>query len=98
MHNKYSALLFLIISVSLAACGKDEIEYRGILQNRPVGIAGVWVVDGEPYRANYQTVLSEAHGPLGIGACVEIQMTRGIVRQIESASPEACNRKHPKTS
>ena len=96
MHYKYSAVLFLIITASLAACGKDEIEYRGILQNRPVGTAGVWVIDDVPYHANFNTIVEQEHGPLGIGACVGIAMTRGIVRRIESENPDACRRQQPK--
>jgi hypothetical protein len=96
MHYKYSAILLLSITASLAACGKDEIEYRGILQNRPVGTAGVWVIDEVPYRANYKTVLVQENGPLGIGACIGIAMSRGIVTEIESEDPDACRRKQPK--
>jgi hypothetical protein len=96
MHYRYYAILLLSITASLTACGKDEIEYRGILQNRPVGTAGVWVIDDVPYRANYNTVVTEKHGPLGIGACIGIAMSRGIVTQIESENPDACNRRLPK--
>jgi len=96
MHRTYSIILFLLIAVSLAACDNDEIQYRGILQNRPVGIAGVWIIGGEPYRANYNTVVSQEHGPLGIGACVGIEMNRGIVTRIESENSDACNREQPK--
>jgi hypothetical protein len=95
MHYKYIAILILGITASLAGCGKDEIEYRGILQNRPVGVAGVWVIDGVPYRANYNTAVEPKNGPLGIGACVGIAMSGGIVTQIESENPDACNRRQP---
>jgi hypothetical protein len=96
MHYKYPAILFLGITALLAACGKDEIEYRGILQNRPVGTAGVWVIDNVPYHANYKTIVVQEHGPLGIGACVGISMTRGIVSRIESEDPDACRRQQQK--
>ena len=97
MHYKYSAILLLSITASLAACGKDEIEYRGILQNRPVGTAGVWVIDDVPYHANFKTIVEQEHGPLGIGACVGIAMTRGIVRRIESENPDTCRRQQQKS-
>jgi len=96
MHYKYSAILLLILAALLTACGDDEIKYRGILQNRPVGAAGVWIIDGVPYRANINTVLEQKQGPLGIGACVGIAMSRGIVRRIESENPDACNRQAAK--
>jgi hypothetical protein len=96
MHYKYSAILLLSITASLTACGKDEIEYRGILQNRPVGTAGVWVIDGEPYRANYKTKVVQERGPLGIGACIGIAMSHGIVTQIESENPDACRKQSSK--
>jgi hypothetical protein len=96
MHYKYSAILLLSITTLLTACGKDEIEYRGILQNRPVGTAGVWVIDDVPYRANYKTILTQERGLLGIGTCVGIAMSRGIVTEIESENPDSCKRQQQK--
>jgi hypothetical protein len=96
MQYKNLAILILSVTASIAGCGENEIEYRGILQNRPVGTAGVWVIDGTPYRANYKTKLEQKRGPLGIGSCIGIAMSRGIVTQIESENPDMCKHQQPK--
>ena len=77
------------MSVSYA-CSDDEVEYTGILENRPVGQVGVWVIDGQPYAVSKKAELDEENGPLGIGACVEIELDGKIVKEIETVDPEDC--------
>ena len=78
------------MSVSIS-CSDDEVEYRGILENRPVGQVGVWVIDGQPYAVSKKAELDEEYGPLGIGACVEIELDGKVVKEIETKEPDECD-------
>ena len=83
-------LILFIMSVSYA-CSDDEVEHMGILENRPVGKVGVWVIDGQPYAVSKKAELDEENGPLGIGACVEIELDGKIVKEIETKDPDDCD-------
>ena len=70
--NQSAKLILIIFIMSVSySCSDDEVEHTGILENRPVGQVGVWVIDGQPYAVSKKAELDEEHGPLGIGACVE---------------------------
>ena len=88
-----SAKLILILFIMSAsyACSDDEVEHRGILENRPVGQVGVWVIDGQPYAVSKKAELDDENGPLGIGACVEIELDGKIVMEIETKDPDDCD-------
>jgi hypothetical protein len=90
---KLSAKLLVILFIMSGsyACSDDEVEYRGILENRPVGKVGVWVIDGQPYAVSKKAELDEENGPLGIGACVEIELDGKIVKEIETKEPDECD-------
>ena len=83
-------LILFIMSVSYA-CSDDDVEHTGILENRPVGQVGVWVIDGQPYAVSKKAELDEENGPLGIGACVEIELDGKIVKEIETKDPDDCD-------
>ena len=72
------------------SCSDDEVEHKGILENRPVGKVGVWVIDGQPYAVSKKAELNEEKGPLGIGACVEIELDGKVVKEIETEDPDEC--------
>ena len=81
--------LFFIMGFSVS-CSDDEVEHKGILENRPVGKVGVWVIDGQPYAVSKKAELNEEKGPLGIGACVEIELDGKVVKEIETEDPDEC--------
>lgn len=83
-------LLIIYLSLLVSSCSDNEIEYKGILQNRPVGKVGVWVIDGQPYRVSKHAELDDEDGPLGIGACVEVELDGKVVKKIETEDPEDC--------
>ena len=76
-------LLVFLISIS-ASCSDNEAEYTGILDHRPEGKDGMWVIDGKSFSVTDKVDLDEDHGPITAGACVELEMEDGEVTEIES--------------
>jgi len=85
-------LLVFLISIS-ASCSDNEAEYTGILDHRPEGKDGMWVIDGKSFSVTDVVDLDEDHGPIIAGACVELEMEDGEVREIESEEMDKCQAK-----
>lgn len=85
-------LLFFLISIS-ASCSDNEVEYTGILDHRPEGKDGMWVIEGTSFSVSESVELDEDDGPLKAGACVELEMDDGDVKEIESVKMEKCQAK-----
>ena len=83
------ALIVILISLS-ASCSDNEAEYYGILDHRPEGKDGMWVIDGKSFSVTDEVELEEDHGPITVGACVELEMDEGDVKEIESAEMDEC--------
>ena len=90
-HTKY-VLGSLLITGLLTACADDEVEITGIVELRPVTAQGTWIIDGVKYRVPKKVELDDEKGPLGIGACVEIELDGGVVTEIETKDPDACRK------
>ena len=82
-------LLVFLISIS-ASCSDNDTEYTGILDHRPEGKDGMWVIDGKSFSVTEEVDLDEDHGPITAGACVELEMEEGDVREIESEEMGKC--------
>ena len=86
-------LILLVFLISLSAsCSDNEskTEYTGTLEHRPEGKDGMWVIDGKSFSVSEEVELDEDHGPLTVGACVELEMEDGVVKEIESEEMEEC--------
>ena len=83
------ALIIILISLS-ASCSDNEVEYYGILDHRPEGKDGMWVIDGKSFSVTDEVELDEDHGPITVGACVELEMDEGDVKEIETAEMDKC--------
>ena len=83
------ALIVLLISLS-ASCSDNEVEYTGILEHRPEGKDGMWVIDGKSFSVSEDVELDEDHGPISVGACVGLEMEEGDVKEIESEKMDKC--------
>ncbi len=90
-HIKH-ALGILLITGLLAGCSDDEVEITGIIDLRPVSAQGTWIIDGVKYRVPKKVELDDEKGPLGIGACVEIELDGGVVKEIETKDPDECRK------
>lgn len=83
------ALITFLISLS-ASCSDNEVEYYGILDHRPEGKDGMWVIDSKSFSVTDEVELDEDHGPIAVGTCVELEMEEGDVKEIESAEMDKC--------
>lgn len=91
---KTRKLILIIFLISLSAsCSDNEVEYTGILDHRPEGKDGMWVIDGKSFSVTDEVDLDEDHGPITAGTCVELEMEDGEVREIESEEMEKCQPK-----
>jgi len=87
------ALIVILISLS-ASCSDNEVEYYGILDHRPEGKDGMWVIDGKSFSVTDEVELDEDHGPISVGACVGLEMEEGDVKEIESEEMDKCQAEH----
>jgi len=85
------ASVFIAQSVTQVALADDD--FYGIVESRPVGTAGTWVVGGRTVKATENTELDEDHGSsFAVGTCVEVEMEDDLVEKIESESPSKCEK------
>ncbi len=91
--NKTLILLagsFFTLSVTNVASADDD--FYGVIESRPEGKAGTWVVGGRSVEVNEHTDIDEDHGPLETGACAEVEFEDGKVEEIESEPPKKCSK------
>ena len=67
-----------------------EEEFYGVIESRPQTAIGTWVVSGRKLDVTKKTELEEKHGPLVVGACVEVEIEDGLVEEIETKKKEKC--------
>lgn len=59
-------------------------EFYGIVESRPEGKVGTWVIGGRKVEVTERTELEADNGPLLVGACVEVAYDGKFVEEIES--------------
>jgi hypothetical protein len=65
-------------------------DFYGIVQSRPAGKVGTWVIGGRSFEATRDTDLDEDDGPLRVGACAEVYIDDGRVEEIETEPLRDC--------
>ena len=89
-YKPLTLILLVILGGLSTACSEKEFEHTGILDHRPEGKDGMWVIDGKSFSVTEDVELDEDEGPLKAGACVELDMEDGDVREIETTDMEKC--------
>jgi hypothetical protein len=69
----------------------DE-EFYGVIEQRPQSNLGMWVIAGQQIEVTKKTELESDHGPLAVGACVEVEHEKNVAEEIESVKPEKCSK------
>lgn len=83
-----AALVFSSVTFTVQAA---EEEFYGVIESRPEGTnVGTWVVSGRKLEVTNATELEQKHGPLVVGACVEVEIEGGVVEEIESKKKDKC--------
>ena len=83
-------ILPVMVALFASSCTDNEVEYTGILDHRPESKDGMWVIAGKSFSVTDEVELDEDHGPITVGACVELEMEEGDVKEIESTEMEKC--------
>lgn len=93
MKQLLASLLGAIVLSGMAwsVQAADE-EFYGVVESRPKTDVGQWVVGGRKLDVTKDTELEEEHGPLVVGACVEVEIEDGLVHEIESKKKEKCKK------
>ena len=85
----FACVLLVLGAATVAAADED---FYGIIESRPEGKVGTWVIGGRSIEVTERTDLDEDHGPLKVGACVEVDMDNGKVEEIETEPARKCRK------
>ncbi len=70
---------------------EDDDDYYGIIDSRPSGTAGEWVISGRSFTATDDTELDTDDGPLVVGACVSVDYEGSIAEEMDSEDRYECS-------
>ena len=70
--------------------------FYGFIKSRPEGKVGTWVVGGRSIEVTNETRLDDDHARLDVGACVEVHISEGKVKEVESEPDRKCRRRGDK--
>lgn len=88
-------IMTVFVAGALSSCADRELEFTGILDHRPEGKDGMWVIDGTSFSVTEAVELDEDDGPITTGACVGLEMEDGDVTEIETLDMSACEAEKP---
>ncbi len=88
-----STLLIAASCFAFSSPAFADEEFYGTVESRPAENPGIWVVSGQQVEVTDKTEIDNDHGPLVVGSCVEVEHTKGVVKEIESAKPAKCGKK-----
>ena len=91
--KRFSAVLAvaLVASITGRVAVADE-EFYGVIESLPENKIGTWIVGGRSFNVMESTELDEDHGPLIVGACVDVEIDDGVVEAIESEPLDKCQK------
>lgn len=92
MKTFFVAVLCSLLVLSVAQVSLADEDFYGVVESRPDGIMGTWVIGGKSVEATEITQLDEDYGPITVGTCVEVDIDDGKVEEIESEPPHKCNK------
>ena len=83
-----SVLLYFLTIQPLFA----KEDFYGIIESRPEGKVGTWIIDGRSVNVTEKTELDEDNGPLNIGTCAEVDIDNRLVEEIEGEPIKKCKK------
>lgn len=92
MKRKSVILVAMWAMVLATPVSHASEEFYGIIESRPKGNVGTWVIGGRNVEVTDKTRLEEDHGPLVVGACVEVEYEGKAVGEITSEEKKKCGR------
>ena len=82
--------LFLVMSFVQVAIADENIY--GIIESRPDGKVGTWVIGGRSFEVTERTKLDKDDGPLKVGSCAQVEIDDGKVDEVESEPLNRCSK------
>lgn len=92
MNKPFAVFLFALIALSSVQVAVADDDFYGIIENRPEGKVGTWIIGGRSVEVTERTDFDEDHGPLTKGACVEVEIDDAKVEEIESEPARKCSK------
>ena len=92
MKKSFEVIMCLFIIMSFVQVAVADDDFYGIIENRPDGKVGTWVIGGRSVEVTKRTDLDEDNGPLKVGSCAEVEIDNGKVEDIESEPLSRCNK------
>jgi hypothetical protein len=91
---KRTTVMFFLLGAMLLATPVSHAseEFYGTIESRPSGRVGTWVIGGRNVEVTERTRLEEDHGPLVVGACVEVEYEGRTVAEITSEEKNKCGK------
>jgi len=86
-------VLFLIsgLLLSLPMVSQADDSFYGKVESRPDSKTGSWVIGGRTLDVTAGAELEEESAPLVEGACVKVEIEKGIVEEIETVKMDKCD-------
>jgi hypothetical protein len=92
MKKSFEVIMCVFIIMSFVQVAVADDDFFGIIENRPDGKVGTWVIGGRSVEVTKNTDLDEDNGPLKVGSCAEVEIDNGKVEDIESEPLSRCNK------
>lgn len=92
MKRQILTLLLSSMFLWIPPNGRAEEEFHGVIESRPEGKVGTWVIGGREVTVTERTKLEEDDGPLVVGACAEVEYEGSAVEEIESEGKAKCGK------
>jgi len=89
---KPSAMLLSIAAAALALplCGHADDDFYGVIESRPQGPGGTWVIGGRRIEVTQPIIIDEDEGPLVVGACISVDYEDGVLSEFETEPASRC--------
>ena len=68
----------------------SRVRWTGIVQARPAGLIGNWVVGGRSFTTTGSTEFDQLEGPLNLGSCAKVDIRNGAVHEVDSEPARDC--------
>ena len=92
MKKPFEVIMCVFLIMSFVQVAVAESDTYGIIENRPDGKVGAWVVGGRSVEVTEHTDLDEDNGPLKVGSCAKVEIDDGKVEEIESEPLNKCSK------
>jgi hypothetical protein len=71
-------------------CAQADQDFHGIVESRPQGPGGTWVIGGRHIEVTQPIIINEGAGPLVVGGCVSVDYEDGMIAEIDTEPASRC--------